>query len=630
MGKPWHPLLVPIIYLSATVTKAPLNVQEAMPRYQSLLADEKQVSYRNTVVVRGCDDAWWLGYIQDIDGEYAFIHFNSTLTEARWMHSRDVWPLPSYWDTELCIREGYLNVEIFAALRDEDNGPFRFRPAIILKILSGCNSGCSMVYIKTVGFSSDAAPQDRLELIHEGQVASTLPPSGASLLDRREGMLYTKYWIPFDQAETVLSEPSDKFRMIKHLQDALRARMHSLRGQYLADDCRFHLRIDSGGCMFIIVIHATDATDVEPTHWMSETLPTVLKTHLTSRASLPPIRNRAFHGNEYVFCGADIEIGSLMSTTCISDLTHSLLSDILSHLDLHSRMKTKRVCGLWQLLLNSSRMIQHVMISFESCWQLKVDSDNCFKVASLLSSSVSSATKSLTLLNVFPPQYGFFLGSMLNALEIKLPFLMFKDHTDVKPLRARQQKQSRLKHGIAVRLTAYKHYCNFVVLKNWTVAALFGQHLYDILEKEPVSYEPYEPGVTSRLLPAHEREWMIRLTCQPDELVIDKLQITIPKVILPCRDGKMHMTSRFMCVLNDNFPPVTQDMVVKVTAVRARWLRTLTYPQDWQSIRSYLLIFSGFHSDGRPKVWDDIDLRCVDLSTWSKLAIYGITEVFRV
>ncbi|XP_055330990.1 uncharacterized protein LOC129583270 isoform X2 [Paramacrobiotus metropolitanus] len=599
-----------------------------MPRYRSLLTKANQVSYRNTVVVRGRDDAWWLGYVQDIDGEYAFIHFNSTLTEDRWMHLSDVWPLPSYWDTELCIREGYHNVEIFAALRDEDNGPFRFRSAVLLNTLSGCDLCCWMFYVKTERFSSDAAAhQARLELVHADQVASALPPSGPAVLDRRKCLHYAKYFIPFDQPETVLSEPSDKFRIIKHLQDALRARMHLRRGQYLADGCRFHLRIESGGCMFIIVMLATD---VEQRHWIAEALPTILKTHLAGRANLPPIRNRALQANEYVLREADVEFDALMLTARISYLTPSLVSDILSHLDLHSRMKAKRVCGLWQLLLSSSRMIEHVSISLESCWQLKADSDNCFKVASLLSSSISSATISLTLLNVFPPQYGFFLGSMLRALEIELPFLMFKNHTNVKPERVRQQKQARLKHGIAVHLTAYKHYCNFVLLHNWKVTALFGEQMYDIFEKESTCYESHEPGATSRLLPAHEREWMVRLTCEPHELAIDKLQITIPKVILPCRDGKMHMTSRFMCALNNNFPPVTQDMVAKVSIVRARWLRTLTYPQDWQSIRNYLLIFSGFHSDGRPKVWDDIDLRFVDLSTWSKLAIYGICEVFRV
>ncbi|XP_055339002.1 uncharacterized protein LOC129588685 [Paramacrobiotus metropolitanus] len=598
-----------------------------MPRYQSLLAGANQVSYRNTVVVRGHGNVWWLGYVQDIDGEYAFIHFNSTLTEARWMHLRDVWPLPSYWDTELCMREGYQNVEIFAALRDGDNGPFRFRPAVIMHRLSGCSSSCWMFYIKTKSLSSDSGAQRTcLELVHAGQVASALPPSGPSLLDRRKGLLYTKYFIPFDHAKAVLTEPSDKFRIIKHLQDAFRARMHLLSGEYLTDGCRFHLRIESGGCVFVIIILATDA---EPTPWITEILPKILKTHISSRASLLPIRNRELRANEYGLCETDVEVGSLMLNACISHLTPSLLSDILSHLDLHSQMKVKRVCALWQLLLSSYRVIEHVSISFGSCWQLKADSDNCFKVATLLNSSISSATISLTLLNVFPPQHGFFLGSMLDALEIKLPFLVFKDYTNVIPLRVFQQKQSRLKHGTAVHLTAYKHYCKFVLLQNWKVTALFGQQMYDVFEEDPICYEPH-PGTTSCPLPAHEREFMLHLAYQPHDLAIDKLQITIPKVILPCRDGKMHMTSRFMCALNDNFPPITQDMLVKVTAVRARWLRTLTYPQDWQSIRNYLVIFSGFHSDGRPKAWDDIDLRCVDLSTWSKLAIYGISEVFRM
>ncbi|XP_055355582.1 uncharacterized protein LOC129600930 isoform X2 [Paramacrobiotus metropolitanus] len=619
---------------------------DGLPRYRPLLADgpASQVSYYNTVAVRirrrdACEgDIWWLGYIQDIDGERAFIHFDCTTAEARWLHMQDVWPLPPYRDTEL-RRFGRHNVPLFAALRDEFDGPLRFRPAVGLTKLNGCDRYCDIFCIQTDGSSSSSADQDpapaaheagNIGVAHKSQLAGELPPSGPPLLERRSGLLYTKHWIPFPRASALLSEPSDKFRIIKHVRDALHCKLQPVDG-ILFDWCRFHLRTEAAGCVFVIVGLATDA---ESTHWMARTLSTVLETHLASRALLPPIHNHpAFRASENVPLEADMVMDT--DAAMLSDLTPWLLSDILSHLDVHSQMRAKRVCGLWQLLLRHPRMQEHVSISFESCTYLQVDTDNCFRAACLLTRSLSSATISLTLLRVAPPRgLPFFLQAILAAKEISLSVLVLKDHTDMDPLAVGQQKRARLKHGALVRINFYSHICDFVLLCNWTAGKLFGRQMYDVFE-EGCTYADYEQqgAVHRRPLPAHEREWMLRLSKRsvaPAQLAIDELQITIPQLLLPCSDGKMHMTSRFMCALNDRFPPVTPEMLAKVTAVHARWQRTLDYPADWHTIRNYLLLYSGFHPDGRPKFWDDVDLRYVDVSTWSKMAVYGINELFRV
>ncbi|XP_055348675.1 uncharacterized protein LOC129595640 isoform X2 [Paramacrobiotus metropolitanus] len=383
---------------------------KGMPLYQTLLAEANQISYHNTVAVRS-DDTWWLGNVQDIDGDYVFVHLSSKLVEARWMHMKDVWPLPSYWDTELANKGWHKsqNVRIFAALREEYNGPFCFRPAVMLHTLYGCNSDCQMFCIRTeISSTSAQANSAGFELVHLRQVASALPPSEPSLLDRRSGFLYTKHCIPFGHAQDLLRDPSDKFRIIKHVKDAIQARLN-LTHENQADRCRFHLRFDQEGCMLII---ASLATDTKPTHWMAESLPEILGTHLASRVDLPPMHYRISPSSEDIPYEVDTEGDASMFIACIRDLTPSLLRDVLSHLDLHSQMRTKRVCALWQLLLSSSKIMEHVTISFESCWHLKADGDNCFlqadnnncfKAASLLSRSISSTTISLTLLRVFPP-----------------------------------------------------------------------------------------------------------------------------------------------------------------------------------------------------------------------------------
>ncbi|XP_055334285.1 uncharacterized protein LOC129585579 isoform X2 [Paramacrobiotus metropolitanus] len=613
-----------------------------MPRciYQPLLADASQMSHRNTVAVRmtrhpdesACDgDTWWLGYIQDIEGERAFIHFNSTTAEARWMHMEDVWPLPTYRDA-LYSR----NATIFAALRDEDNGPFCFRPAVMLDEIHGCirclNLGSMMFGIRTdVSSSSNATAcaahtaRPCVEVVLDSQVSNELPPSGPPLLERRSGLLYTKHWIPFPQASALLSEPSDKFRIIKHVRAALKHKI-KLGDAILWDCCRFHLRIGAEGCVFVVVGLATDA---ESTHWMARTLSTVLETHLASRALLPPIHNHlALRTSENMPCEAGIDIDA----PTLTELTPWLLSDILSHLDVHSQMKATRVCAIWQMLLSHPRMKEHVSISFESCWHLQVDTDTCFKAASLLTRFLSSATISLTVLRVFPPRAVHdCIEGILSSREINLPILVLRDHIDMEPKALSLQKRSRLTHGAVVRMLFNKHICDFILLYNWKVSILFGQQMYDVFE-EGYIYKP-DFGAFRRPLPAHERQWMLRLSerpISPPQLAIDELQITIPKLLLSCSNSEMGITSRFMCALNDNFPPVTPDMLAKVTAVHARWLRTLDYPDDWHTIRNYLLLYSGFHSDGRPKFWEEVDLRYVNISTWSKMAIYGINELFRV
>ncbi|XP_055349213.1 uncharacterized protein LOC129596075 isoform X2 [Paramacrobiotus metropolitanus] len=613
---------------------------KAVPRciYQPLLAEVGQMSFRNTVAVRThsrtgagrCNDdtddtdeyVWWLGYIQDIDtdGEHAFIHFDSTSVAARWMHMQDVWPLPSYSFPSRGTNSE--NVWIYAALRDEDNGPFRFRPVLLLNILVGCSERCYTFCITTDVSDLYTVPAHRfgVEVVHENQVAFDWPPTGPSLLERRSGLRYTKHFIPFAQTNIVLSEPADKSRIIKHILHFL---LHPLDFT-----CRFHLRVEpeNGGCMFVILRCATDTQEMQR---MSGTLSTILQTHVASRAHFPPVHQRTLCASEnedfHFQTGIELDVGAVL----LSDLTPWLLSDILSHLDLHSQMRAKRVCVLWQLLLSHPRMKEHVSISFESCWHLQADTDNCFKTASLLSRSISPATISLTLLRVLPPHHYFvYLRYMLIAMKISLPVLVLEDHIHIQPAVAFEHDHSLLKHGAGSIMADFKETCDYILLHRWTVGSLFGRHLYHVFEEGGYFAQPY--GMASHLLPAHERDCMVPLAKESHELLIDQLQITIPKLLLPWNDDEMHMTSRFMCALNDHFPPVTPDMLAKVMAVHARWRRTLHYPDDWHAIRNYLRLFSGFESDGQAKAWNEVDLRCEDVSGWSTMAIYGINELFRV
>ncbi|XP_055355390.1 uncharacterized protein LOC129600812 isoform X2 [Paramacrobiotus metropolitanus] len=624
-----------------------------MPRYRPLLVEANQMSYQNTVAVRRSDDTWWLGYIQDMDGDHAFIHFDSKTVEARWIHSGAVWPLPFFHDTR---QAGFENIPVFVALRDEENGPLRFRPAVMLEIFQGCDF-CYLFYIRTAGHD---------QLVYNGQITSQLPPTGPPLLQRRSGMLYAKHFIPFARANAVLSDASDKFRVIKHARKALRRNMDGL---VMWRCCRFHLRIEQAGCMFIVLSQSTDEVT---TQWTVATLAEMLDTHLASRIDLPPIGNRILHESSIILPNrevqasrhpviksrrnwkksnqsnlapklrltisslSDVEVDALHPTASIGDLSPFIVEKIFSHLDLHSQMKTKRssrttqksipllVCALWLLLLNNPRMHEHISISLDACWDLKSDSDNCFKAASLLYRTITATTISLTLVNVFPDNHFSLVRDLLATMQIRLPLLVLKDHTFCGPGTIAGQPSSLLTHPTVSSLLAYRDTCDAILLLNCTVAEVFCRVLYDIFQEEPGYLMP------DRRLPRRERKFMRKITDPWGALAIDKLQSTIPRLFLMCSDGELHMTSRFMHAVNNNFPPVTAEMLAKVTSVHARWVRTLTYPDEWHSMRNYCFLFSGFDANGMPQTWDKADLRLVDVQTLSRMAIHGINEVFRV
>ncbi|XP_055345406.1 uncharacterized protein LOC129593208 isoform X2 [Paramacrobiotus metropolitanus] len=311
----------------------------AIPRYRKLLTDANQMSFQNTVLVHNDNDSWWLGYIQDMEGDHAFINFDSTIVAACWVHMRAVWPFPLYWD-----RDGHgtnpdcRNAPVFVALRDEDNGPFRFRPAVILELISCCKTFEGMFYITTdASYANTPLQKPRFEMVGDGQVVNLLPPTGPPLIKRCSGLLYNKHFVPFAKAQALLRDPSDKFRIISHLYtNDLRKRM----GLPFPSDCRrFHLRIEQDGCMFIIISFANDPQTMQRT---TAKLLEVLETHMTSRDKLPPIAYRIFRPNEGVACKADVELNAMTPSDSIRNLPPLLLENVFPHLDLHSQMRMKR------------------------------------------------------------------------------------------------------------------------------------------------------------------------------------------------------------------------------------------------------------------------------------------------
>ncbi|XP_055337878.1 uncharacterized protein LOC129587928 isoform X2 [Paramacrobiotus metropolitanus] len=594
-----------------------------MPQFQPLLAEAGQMSYQNMVAVLNDDNSWWLGYIQDMNGELAFIHFDSKKVTNRWVHMGRVWALPFYADTRPFLHARKMQV-VYAALRDEDDGPFRFRQVTMFNEVQGCET-CRLYYIKTVTIdTSDQQNSARCELVQHCQITPHLPPAGSPLLLHSiSGLRCTKYMVPFPAAPTIFRDASDKFRIIKHFRHAFEGNRSSV---HKWDCCRFHLRAERDGCMFIFMGPAVDA---EMAQNMVKTLTQVLETHLASREQWPAIIRQSPCITEPCRHEKDGEPVSSCTVARLGQLPPSLLSEIFPYLDLHSQMRAKRVCTLWQLLLNSPRLTKHISISFETCAKIQSDNNNCFRLAALLSRTLSSTTESLTVLGALRPQNRLVLNNVLEAIKITLPLIVYTDHIITYPGPIPNLTQTELWHPAGGITRFYGCQCKLFLLHNLQMDHLFAWPMYAVFKFKPM----YNNAGSGHPLPAHEQAFMADLTKPPHEQPIDQVRITIPRLMLRGGgdlDHRLLMAGHFMFALNDNFPPSTEDMLARVTAVYARWVRTLIYPDDWEAVRNYLIMFSPFEPDGRPQRWAKVDLRLVDVRTLSRMAIYGIDAVFRV
>ncbi|XP_055342007.1 uncharacterized protein LOC129590681 [Paramacrobiotus metropolitanus] len=296
-----------------------------------------------------------------------------------------------------------------------------------------------------------------------------------------------------------------------------------------------------------------------------------------------------------------------------------------------------RVCALWQQLLSSRRATEQIRICLETCSkESKSDNFNCIKGAYLLSRTVSSATKSLAIRKRFFNDL--YLYSLLNSMQIKLPILVFEDYAFTEPnsltmfpnatripiFSGSRDMRFFVCFGATIWLTIYQDTSKCIVLHNWKLSNIFGLALTQSFNSR-YNVFPLVP------LPAHEVKWMKPPTQESEihVLEIDKIQVTIPKLVFDCSNDLVSMVCRFMWALDDNFPPVAEDVYAHVKSVHARWVQTIAYPHEWETIRAFLSVFSGFHADGTPRLWMETDLRLLDVCKPSRMALLGIGELFR-
>ncbi|XP_055336708.1 uncharacterized protein LOC129587130 isoform X2 [Paramacrobiotus metropolitanus] len=330
----------------------------------------------------------------------------------------------------------------------------------------------------------------------------------------------------------------------------------------------------------------------------------------------------------------DVGVDEPFEDVFIGYLPPLLLSEVFFGLELHSCERIKRVCVLWLQLLSNRGASEHIRICLDTCAEKATSGElNCYKTASLLSRTVRSTTKSLTIVKPFFPFS--YLADLLEIMGIKLPAIIFKDFSITDSLnlynRVDYSESPNRKlfawHGATIWLDFSHNSCQRIVLHNWNLKKIFGRTVHAVF------LNPFPIG--RKILPTHEAQWIQPFMHESsifwgDVLEIDKMQITIPKLILDCSQDMESMIGKFMWALDSNFPPIEDEVYMKVKNVHVRWVQTLAYPEEWETIRAYLSVFSGFHADGTLKCWNEIDLRCMEVCTLSRMALLGLAEIFRV
>ncbi|XP_055340570.1 uncharacterized protein LOC129589745 [Paramacrobiotus metropolitanus] len=140
--------------------------------------------------------------MQDIEGDYVFINFNSTTVASDWIHMKHVRSHPfvdtqrNFIDSEIETK-GYFKVHV--ALRREDDGPYKFQPAkLIVPIFTYATAfGSTNVYF--VELDSVAADSSTRLVAHLWQLVTRSAFDEPSLFAKRNsanGLYYRKYIVP--------------------------------------------------------------------------------------------------------------------------------------------------------------------------------------------------------------------------------------------------------------------------------------------------------------------------------------------------------------------------------------------------------------------------------------------------
>ncbi|XP_055335715.1 uncharacterized protein LOC129586480 [Paramacrobiotus metropolitanus] len=144
----------------------------ALNAYFSRQRRISQFNLGNTVLVSGINnDDFYLGFLQDIKGDRFFIDFDSSQQPAQWVPINRIWHHAR--SSILMISDPR---DVYVAVRQEDGGPYTFRPAKLLRSFSHESQWLCCVSVGShCGTSSTGNEQSDLQVVHAWQLIHRLP-----------------------------------------------------------------------------------------------------------------------------------------------------------------------------------------------------------------------------------------------------------------------------------------------------------------------------------------------------------------------------------------------------------------------------------------------------------------------
>ncbi|XP_055354747.1 uncharacterized protein LOC129600293 [Paramacrobiotus metropolitanus] len=642
--------------------------------FRKLFSGSRELNYGNTVLVQRDNGQWWLGFVQDIDGPNFFVDFDASSISAHWIHSSRLWS--HHFSGGVCMDS---SVQI--ALRRTHADPMVFWPGIVVEHRIG-----PFFSVRLTGHIPDGM-RDR-HIVHRNHCTKKLPmpenkkrffgsavgflyrkllmpEDDKSFFERTAGFVYRKHVLRFPKAHAL---PDVDF--IPHLL-ARTCRWVLPRSNTVCDEnCPFdrHVSVDEMryycnsdhktqytigvGCRMFVRVGLNEITficaemkDYEDPFsrgntsifWDEQSLRYACDGYFT----LTRMPNR-------VDTTAQQALENGIGEISISDLTHPIIAVVLFNLDVDSQFRTSRVCALWSLISRES--INHRHILFDLCTNCDRQPEDlperhandvvdtsvrgeyeeylAYKLVAALDRAISAQTQTLALRDDGDHCHEFDLASRMKTTAAVLA----SKGVRLRKIMLKNAALGSRSHFLEVDrffdsfddankliecdgLSEVMAVCEQLVLVNCTFSHFIRRTVMKLV------------GRAIPRLPDSEVELM--RWNEPD---IDPNPITVPCLrFLSVETATQYADIRIiLAAINDHCPVVSQRVFEKVKAIYARWVETVPYENDrWDSIDIFLYLFNYLRPGDAPKDWDTMDLRQLDVATWTPITFAALDECYK-
>ncbi|XP_055350193.1 uncharacterized protein LOC129596840 [Paramacrobiotus metropolitanus] len=627
------------------------------PRFfRELWTGARETNYGNTVLVHRDDGQWWLGYVQDVDGELFLVDFDASTVTAEWIHTNRLWPHHFLSVTDL---DHYIDCSLQVALRDSYRGPMIFRPATVT-----AEWNAEFLAVRLDENDSSKNTTD-CRFVHRGQFVEHLPVpgDGQSFFGRTDGLTFVKHVIDFPAANALRNVdslsayvgPACQFTLAKGDRLFGRSRIavyggsrstcfysvgprlgvpageiEARYGVYVG--CRVFVRVGIDTVTFVCVEVHNEAAGRRMS-WNGDALKKACNNYLRLH-SVNSID--AFPGaldNELAsFKDSCADDTAGVGDMSINELSPPILTCLLGDLDTEGRQRTSRVCALWREIVQKYTDKRVVILDMAEMWPKKPYTQESFieshyreyKLLATLDRVVSKHITTLVLIDDGqhnPPTFELYLKmsaavAVLQARGIHVRRFIVKNGYDVAawpddPLFAVTIDDGQYKMRVSDVMKDVATVCDELVLINYMASRAITesakQLLFDCTDGHPPTPEMLRPDRKRTLV---------------------DLGVAIP--ILRFRRGEAveEQCRRFLAAANESCPAVSQQVQQKITALYARWVETLG-DADWSGIRKFLTLLDNLHVTDTPRPWETMNLRQLDVSALNNLTFAALHGCYK-